>query len=575
MSHLIHNAEKLISTPSGWLKLGMEIGIIANDWADRHDLMATIGAGAGKGSPACYIAKRSEIEINTDQAFGSGIRPSMIADLTIRENQYDHPRAVGLILHEAYHARFSRWDLARAQGDLTPAEFRALNLLEESRIEAQGIRVHEWGKNFIRSAVMEIITDDLEEITGVDQALAIVGLVQGRVEAEILERSEVAQILDQVEEYLGPEVMRKLIRVIRKAQSHAEHSNALPLYDLAREWVKICKGSVDQGALEVSDLLDQIKEAGEIVSINTNDQLAQQQSTERSRQEVKNEQAMRDERKENQAIAEGIFSKSTSDADGRTSSKLVEVRKPTAEEHIASVTIAQMLEKAKYRDREVTEIHSKIPPGRLRTRSAVQSKAMRSRGLVPDVEPWRRSVRRVVDDPKLTVGVMVDISGSMGMAMNPMATTAWVMSDAVKRIQGDCAMVYFGSDVFPTLKIGQHLDEVRVFTAPDSTEEFDLAMRSLDGALNLSEGTGARLLVVVSDGHYRVDQLEKAQEWVEKLTRAGVAILWLPFDNGLKAQRIARHGDVALLSGIFDPTSVAQEIGLACARQLEMAELRR
>jgi hypothetical protein len=132
-----------------------------------------------------------------------------------------------------------------------------------------------------------------------------------------------------------------------------------------------------------------------------------------------------------------------------------------------------MMDKAKYRDRDATEISSVLPPGRLRTRSAVQAAAARSRGVLAPQEMWRRTVHKQTDDPTLSVGVMVDISGSMGSAMEPMASAAWIMSEAVRRVQGRAAMVYYGADVFATLKPGQHLTDVNVYNAPDGTEVFD------------------------------------------------------------------------------------------------------
>ena len=78
------------------------------------------------------------------------------------------------------------------------------------------------------------------------------------------------------------------------------------------------------------------------------------------------------------------------------------------------------------------------PPGGLRSRALVQGAALKSKGLLTQTEPWRRTQRKHTDNPQLKVGVMVDISGSMGMAMEPMAVTAWVLSEATKRVQDHC-----------------------------------------------------------------------------------------------------------------------------------------
>jgi len=156
----------------------------------------------------------------------------------------------------------------------------------------------------------------------------------------------------------------------------------------------------------------------------------------------------------------------------------------------------------------------------------------------------------------------------MNSAMEPMAVTAWVMSEAAKRTQARCAMVYYGSDVFPTLKPGQHLSEVNVYSAPDGTEKFNKAFKALNGGLNLLEGRGARLLVVVSDGCYTPEEVEKAQHWMKRCQESGVGILWLPFDHAGYARRITHGTDAVIVENTFDPAKAAVEIGNAAATAL-------
>jgi len=166
---------------------------------------------------------------------------------------------------------------------------------------------------------------------------------------------------------------------------------------------------------------------------------------------------------------------------------------------------------------------------------------------------------------------MVDISGSMAEAMQPMATTAWVMSEAVRRIQGKSAMVYYGQDVFATLKPGQRLDKVNVYTAPDGTEKFDRAFKALNGSISLLHGVGARLLVVVSDGCYTSTESAAARRWVRACEQSGAGVLWLTFDNGVMARSITRGTSAVVLTGISQPTAVAKEIGTAAAKALTAA----
>jgi hypothetical protein len=111
------------------------------------------------------------------------------------------------------------------------------------------------------------------------------------------------------------------------------------------------------------------------------------------------------------------------------------------------------------------------------------------------------------------------------------------------------------------------MTEVKTYSAPDGTELFDKAFKALDGSLNLLYGSGARLLVIVSDGLYTTAESAKAKRWMQRCAEEGVAVVWLPFDHGLSASALAgAYGTV--LAGSFSPTEAATKIGQACADAL-------
>jgi Mg-chelatase subunit ChlD len=190
-----------------------------------------------------------------------------------------------------------------------------------------------------------------------------------------------------------------------------------------------------------------------------------------------------------------------------------------------------MLEKAKYRERSVHIRKTHEPLGKLNIRNAVQNSAMKSKGLRGELPSWKSKSRKHTDDPTLKIGVMVDISGSMGSAMDAMATTAWVLSEAGRRIQAQTAMVYYGNDVFATLKVGQRLEEVSVWSAPDGTEVFGKGFSALNGTLGLTYSDGVRMLVVVSDGNYTPNETEKAKDIIRECEENGVAVLFITPKN--------------------------------------------
>ncbi len=586
-------------TPVEWLPIGKQIGEMANLWADRRDLIAYVGPGAGGPAPACFIPATAEIEVNVDVAFGYGVEPADIA-LNTRTGRYEFPRATGAVMHEAFHARFSQWSMPSAKEALKDDEFAALILLEEARIEAQGIKVLPKALPFLRACALEIVLADANETftkeSDVRGAASLVALIYSRVDAGIIPIYDVVELTDLLDECLGFENVSALRAIADKARDHSSHWDATNLYPLAREWAALVrdiaseKGEEEKGEGEgegegeggaekgdgeggmsgfMKDVLDALEDAADGAAVGANDALDAAEQAERYEEVVTERAEKAREIKDNKGMAGKVFGgRGSSVIDfGKSHSTLLDRRSPRADERTAAVHVATMLEKAKYRERDVVEVSTAIPAGRLHARAMVQGAALKSRGVMTQVEPWRKKVRRSTDEPSLTVGVLVDISGSMGDAMQPMAVTAYVMGEAAKRVQGKCAMVYFGNDVFPTLRAGERPDEVRTYSAPDGTEKFDDAFRALDGSLDLLHGQGARLLVIVSDGAYTTVEDARAKAWMKRCGEEGVAVVWLPFDGGHDAARIAGdHGTV--LAGKFSPTEAATKIGKACADAL-------
>jgi len=589
MAHLKISKTRAEQTPPEWLKVGAQLGELVNTWAGRSDIVAYVGPGAGQDAPACFNPPMAEVEVNVSVAFGATVTPENIGDIRERGTQFDYPRASGAIFHEALHARYSRYDLLKANEDLSKNEMQALIILEETRIEALGVENYPANRVFLRACAMDIILDDvrehLEQNTTTRAIAQLAGLVCARVDAGSLDKEDALDVQDLIAEYFGDARYSQLRSIWLRFQKHEGHTNALPLYELAREWEKlISEVSEDKGDAEqdnpvaaalagiITEIIESLEEAAEDIAIATGDEAQEQEQKEDWKEVVDLRGKAAKQQKDHEKISDEVFNKSSSEMGMSGSmSRIKETRQPTGPERAAAVQIANMLERAKYRERDEKEVTSILPPGRLRSRAMLQEAAYKARGSMMHAEPWKRTVRKHTDDPTLNVGVMVDISGSMADAMQPMAVTAWAMSEAVRRVQGRCAMVYYGSGVFPTLKPGQHLPEVNVYTAPDGTEKFDKAFKALDGSLNLLNGTGARLLVVVSDGCYTEPEREKATQWVRECEKNGVAVLWIPFAHAYQlayVRDIVKGTSVALLQDVKDPADAALQIGKAAADAL-------
>jgi len=598
MGHYSRLAQRKSETPKEWLKTCSEIGHLVNSWSGRSDLAVYAGKDAVNGEAiAAFYIKTAEVEINLDKAFGSATTPAMVGDLTERVNQFDHAEAIGVIYHEALHAKFSEWDNATLEA-MNPQVFEVFQLLDESRIERKGVVAMPNNQLFLRASALglsleELTEENLSTLSDIRACARVAGLALARVDAGVVKLSDVEATYKQVVSVIGQDLFNSLRAIWVEFQSLAT-SEVIRGEALATKWLELlkeadpegeqgegCKGkpSVGEGSEGgsmsdlISDLLDALSEDASNTSTSTASDLADQQTSEEWQEatKVRNSEAKR--KNESKRTATKVFSNASGAGESGSRSTLINKRNPTGSERASAVKIGQMLEKAKYRERSVHERKSVEPKGRLNTRTLIQNKALESKGVMTKNPAWTHKVRKHTDDPTLRMGIMVDISGSMSGAMEALATTAWVMSEAGRRVQAKTAMVYYGSGVFPTLKVGQKLEQVSVWSAPDGTEKFGEAFEALDGTLGLTYGDGVRLLVIVSDGHYTSNESQNTKEAVRLCKENGVGIIWITpksCGRGLGGQLLGGYGVV--LDGL-DENQIAEEVGRGAVEALAKASV--
>ena len=573
MAHYGHSKSRLTTrtsnTPTEWLGVCSQIGMTINNWAFRSDLVVYGGDDSAESQAvAAYYSDISEIEVNLSKAFGTITTPEMVGNFADRNTQYEFPMATGIMFHEALHARHTAWDTSYLATQLDHTEQRAFMLLEESRIEKKGVIERPENRLFLRSSALEMALEDatpeaLATMGDVWQGAMLSALSLARYDAGILDADDVSEIYSAIIPILGLDLYKELrdVWVGFQALNVSQPDEGIRL---AKRWVELLRqtdpegeptggGSIlepaegddsesgeqeAKGSGAISKALEALGNSALTTQLDTSDALGDQQTKEDWQEQAKARQSesQKNNQKKNQAVK--IFDKSHNETGSGSNSRIQEKRSPTSNERASAVKIGQMLDKAKYRERSLHERKSVLPEGRLNSRLALQNLAMKSMGIHTTQPAWRKKVRKHTDDPTLRLGVMVDISGSMGSAMEPMATTAWVLGEAGHRIQAQTAMVYYGSGVFPTLRVGQRLSEVSVYSAPDGTEKFQDAWQALDGQLGLTFGDGVRLLVIVSDGNYTPKETQNAIQALRECRQAGTAVLWITpkecYDYGAK-----------------------------------------
>lgn len=552
-----------MSEDAEWSPVNAQVTALGNALAGRNDIRAYVGKYAAADdngkmiAPAMFLLDTAELMVHTPTCF-PGADPADV-DLTTRKGQFEYPLGVGAIYHEAMHARYETFEqIEKINASLEPRVYDVFNWLSESRVEFQGFGTMARYKPFLRSMVLQVALKELDtaktkDISGTRMVGKLACLSLARVESGLLKKKDVRRARKFVNRTFKQDVIQKMKNIWVEFQALSAHETDR-MIQLAKDFDKLLQDSAkDNGESEnkkgqaspenmpewlkdlISEMMQEMAKEAHETTVDSEGDLSNQESFEEEEERAAKREEERKETSVHQETAKKIFSNDLYQEMQKqsryrevTETQIVGVRQPTSEERIAAVRLATALKKAKYSDRIKDEFDTDLPPGRFNARAAMQNAAYRELGIKNIKAPqFRQRVYRHVEDPNLTVAVMRDVSGSMGRSTEPMASTAWVLNEAVHRIQGKFAMVNFGASVVPVVKPGKRMEQVEIWDAPDAYEEFDTGFKALDGALDLLHGRGARLLVVVSDGHFKQHQPKAAAKYIKRCQEAGVAVLWI------------------------------------------------
>lgn len=558
-------------------RLRTALNILFPEQAGRRDVQVETAYGLPRDAPPAWFDPATLLAtINMDVAL-AGEHPDRVDPLTPL-GRLHHPVLIGLGSHEGAHARGTRWRAAAA-ADTPRRVLAAAALLEEPRIEAWQLRRRPGDLLFLRAASRHLhlapragCADRAAADTWRAAAAAL--LVLGRVDGGVLAEHDAAPLMPLLEDTLGPRLLGQLRALWRRA-IRLRDGDGEGLLALAERWADLlpdgAEGSGGDGdraapacgtAQRDGDSAPPPDAEGDQPDTNGDAIGAAVAAV----LEAVSDQAGR----EADAAARGLAGERTAaeakifgyGSTGHVGSVLAAPRSPVASEIAAANRLAARLRAAQFRERATTLESSITPPGRLNGRDALAYAAQRSLGLPPTAAPFRRTVHRHSEQPPLRVGIGVDVSGSMTWATGPMASAAWIIAQAVSRVDGRSATLAFGARLTPIVRPGERPAHVTQFRAADGTEEFTAALLALDGALTLTHGCGARLLVLVSDGHYREDQLRTGHAALGRIIDAGVGVLWLD----LKGDAQTPHGITAV--PVSQPAAAIDAIATAAIASL-------
>jgi hypothetical protein len=577
MGHILYGkVESTVNkSDDDWYGVAAQVGKFTNKRAHRTDITAVVSSTAGMGAPACFIPSLAEMHINTEAA---PMGPPDKVNLDDRMWMLTYAPSVGACTHEAAHARHTHWDPRDLMEnyEATRKMVDVITTLEEPRIEAQALRFHPDSRPFLRGCAMEIVGRDFVIPDSRYGAAAAAGLLLARVDAKVLTRREASTFRRDIAAVLG-ETLDVLEPLWQRFLMLHDHDYA-GMVEIAAAWLDALgedpedasemvgesmmgeplpgdpgeddgsgkgeggEGEGDESKGEASGFGDKIMGKVHITESKMDKEVTEARGEERAERA----RAERRTDAERRKAAEGPHAEAFAHTGlhGYTPDGFAHYagsRPPSADERRAAKSLARSLEKIDYRDRAVTKVRSVVPPGRLVGRAAVQADAMTEQGRdASGVEVWSGKRRKRVESTPLTIGFLGDISGSMNAAMEPLASSQWVVSTAGAHVDAKVASVHFGDQVHGITPAGVREKDVRLFAPYDGSEAFKDAALAIDKELNLLDGRGARILFIASDGQYvNGTDMAYAAKWIPLAKRKGVAVIYLNFLGSMNPTGVA------------------------------------
>lgn len=531
---------------------------------------------------AAYEPKTNTIFVNPDFVFPDGYEDDRHGQQITTGMDEQVRVARGAIIHEVGHAHYSKFRLADI-AKLDANVGQVIVALEELRIEHN---MNAFINRTDRLAKQDYATDlmygahyiarhniPVGPVTPLDVSTCL-ALTFGRVDAGVLSYGAAMVYRDAFEEHMDPALIDSLRDVWLRYMGLTDRDMPTRI-TLAKEWLDLLdlpsgdedgmpeeggdaygeKGEGDEGEGEGGNgesesdedgegegqgksgkgFGDDIRDAADYSYEVTKTQLA---TDAKNREAIARRAAMEGAAKSKEIRKELAERAHKSHGYGETKVTrygmplFAPSTKPTGAEQQAMVSLARQLDKVSYVDKHKTKVGSDVPPGRLAGRGMVQAGAQRARGQVVTAAPWKAKKRKSVPKTPLTVGIIADVSGSMSSSVKSVSTAAWMLSEAVNRVQGRTSTVLMGEDVYGLIAPGKRMAEVPRYNAIAGHENFTDAYHAIDGSLHMSTGKGARILFCVTDAHFVSSaHRDYAYQAMRECKAAGIQVFWLDYDG--------------------------------------------
>jgi hypothetical protein len=493
-----------------------------------------------------------------------GCDPADIPDPPNRDQLKQLMVVLGVTFHECGHGNHTP---SPDEYETVPKELLSdAKTLEEARMEARANESHPRCTTYLRAAVAKVLLEHAPEQPSEPltraEAVRQAALVLGRVPAGTLLQSEVAATEAEFVQVLGDEDLARVKDIVAEV-CRASDEDAIPaLIDGARKLAEIeppppdasssaasggGSGDDESGGLSWADIEDILEAGAEgwreaAVDGDSGDgELAD------------------DLRKLARSIAKGeaqpIKGGGLYGGIGLSGPEIPPTggRPPVAVERIAVSRLATALRRA--RTKRLVREGRVAPPGRFSGRGAMRQASELERGA-----PVRglafRTQRTVVQElwhPQ--VGIVADVSGSMGGHLGALASVLWVVHCAVEEVDGRAGASLFSAEAKLLCAPGRRLTQVPVVTTAGGTTAAGEAIDVLRDALPLGDRRRPRLVVMIGDGLWHASDGERE---ISELQASGCGVVSV----GIGSEPVP-HGEDRVVA-VSEPLEIAAVIGRAC-----------
>ena len=253
---------------------------------------------------------------------------------------------------------------------------------------------------------------------------------------------------------------------------------------------------------------------------------------------------------------------------GLPRSRMLSYSDPTDAERTARDLFADKLSEASYRSPGVRSVPVAYPAGRLNPRELVRYSAQTQLGLQATAKPWTQQRIAPRARVQLTFAMVFDASLTMARWANYAGPLGWATASAVHQLGGTCTVRGFGGGTFDVIKAGTAPAQVpRVVDSGSGSDGCDIALTEVIADSDILNRTGARIVVVLTDGKLPADDAAAIDNAIDLLRDSGTLVLWVLPSAKVTAPVIPERTTVL--------TSVTPESFIAVVSQAVIDELER